>query len=210
MGSDKGKSTPTFIVFDIQDPLFWKLARLSLDKKPKHTCIVVALLSFSRQGSQSCLLCCIGEGANSPRGAGWPGRGKYSRMDLQPERSLLSLLSRMLVFTSLMLCVCRQGSQRELLNLSQQDYVNRIEELNQSLKEAWASDQKVKALKIVIQVRTAILITNLLQRNMFTTLFQSMSLHVCVLVLQAAVRHSCDSVLPKQVCPHHRHSGHLW
>ncbi|KAB5555139.1 hypothetical protein PHYPO_G00030070 [Pangasianodon hypophthalmus] len=44
-----------------------------------------------------------------------------------------------------------EGSQRELLNLSQQDYVNRIEELNQSLKEAWASDQKVKALKIVIQ-----------------------------------------------------------
>uniref|UniRef100_A0A8C2K2E1 VPS35 endosomal protein-sorting factor-like n=1 Tax=Cyprinus carpio TaxID=7962 RepID=A0A8C2K2E1_CYPCA len=30
-----------------------------------------------------------------------------------------------------------EGSQRELLNLSQQDYVNRIEELNQSLKEAW-------------------------------------------------------------------------
>lgn len=45
-----------------------------------------------------------------------------------------------------------QGSQRELLNLSQQDYANRIEELNQSLKEAWSSDQKVKALKIVIQV----------------------------------------------------------
>uniref|UniRef100_A0A8C2K2K9 VPS35 endosomal protein-sorting factor-like n=1 Tax=Cyprinus carpio TaxID=7962 RepID=A0A8C2K2K9_CYPCA len=44
-----------------------------------------------------------------------------------------------------------EGSQRELLNLSQQDYVNRIEELNQSLKEAWGSDQKVKALKIVIQ-----------------------------------------------------------
>lgn len=44
-----------------------------------------------------------------------------------------------------------EGSHRELLNLSQQDYANRIEELNQSLKEAWASDQKVKALKIVIQ-----------------------------------------------------------
>ena len=48
---------------------------------------------------------------------------------------------------------CPQGSQKELLNLTQQDYVNRIEELNQSLKDAWASDQKVKALKIVIQVR---------------------------------------------------------
>ncbi|CAL1604893.1 unnamed protein product [Knipowitschia caucasica] len=44
-----------------------------------------------------------------------------------------------------------EGSQREMLNLSQQDYANRIEELNQSLKEAWAADQKVKALKIVIQ-----------------------------------------------------------
>ncbi|XP_029432414.1 VPS35 endosomal protein sorting factor-like isoform X2 [Rhinatrema bivittatum] len=44
-----------------------------------------------------------------------------------------------------------EGSQKELLNLTQQDYINRIEELNQSLKDAWASDQKVKALKIVIQ-----------------------------------------------------------
>lgn len=52
-----------------------------------------------------------------------------------------------------MFCLCPQGSQKELLNLTQQDYVNRIEELNQSLKDAWASDQKVKALKIVIQVR---------------------------------------------------------
>lgn len=59
---------------------------------------------------------------------------------------------------SCLLCLppppCRlQGSQKELLNLTQQDYVNRIEELNQSLQDAWASDQKVKALKIVIQVR---------------------------------------------------------
>ncbi|XP_071976700.1 VPS35 endosomal protein-sorting factor-like isoform X4 [Engystomops pustulosus] len=44
-----------------------------------------------------------------------------------------------------------EGSQKELLNLTQQDYISRIEELNQSLKDAWASDQKVKALKIVIQ-----------------------------------------------------------
>ncbi|KAM4025171.1 VPS35 endosomal protein-sorting factor-like isoform 2-T2 [Anomaloglossus baeobatrachus] len=44
-----------------------------------------------------------------------------------------------------------EGSQKELLNLTQQDYISRIEDLNQSLKDAWASDQKVKALKIVIQ-----------------------------------------------------------
>ncbi|XP_066519962.1 VPS35 endosomal protein-sorting factor-like [Hoplias malabaricus] len=56
-----------------------------------------------------------------------------------------------------------EGSQRELLNLSQQDYVNRIEELNQSLKEAWASDQKVKALKIVIQCSKLLSDTSVIQ-----------------------------------------------
>uniref|UniRef100_A0A667YS32 VPS35 endosomal protein-sorting factor-like n=1 Tax=Myripristis murdjan TaxID=586833 RepID=A0A667YS32_9TELE len=55
------------------------------------------------------------------------------------------------------------GSQRELLNLSQQDYANRIEELNQSLKEAWASDQKVKALKIVIQCSKLLSDTSVIQ-----------------------------------------------
>lgn len=53
-----------------------------------------------------------------------------------------------------------QGSQRELLNLSQQEYAHRIEELNQSLKEAWASDQKVKALKIVIQVNPSLCVND--------------------------------------------------
>ena len=38
-----------------------------------------------------------------------------------------------------------------MLNLSQQDYCNRIEELNSALIEAWDHDQRVKALKIVIQ-----------------------------------------------------------
>ncbi|KAM7371135.1 hypothetical protein PAMP_010626 [Pampus punctatissimus] len=53
--------------------------------------------------------------------------------------------------------------ERELLNLSQQDYANRIEELNQSLKEAWASDQKVKALKIVIQCSKLLSDTSVIQ-----------------------------------------------
>ena len=61
--------------------------------------------------------------------------------------------SKMFSFCVYLFTFCPQGSQKELLNLTQQDYVNRIEELNQSLKDAWASDQKVKALKIVIQVR---------------------------------------------------------
>uniref|UniRef100_UPI00358F8339 VPS35 endosomal protein-sorting factor-like isoform X2 n=1 Tax=Myxine glutinosa TaxID=7769 RepID=UPI00358F8339 len=44
-----------------------------------------------------------------------------------------------------------EGSQRELLSLTQQEYASRIKEQDQALREAWATDQKVKALKIVIQ-----------------------------------------------------------
>ena len=44
-----------------------------------------------------------------------------------------------------------EGSVQEMLNLSQQDYVHRIDELNQALIDAWQHDQRVKALKIVIQ-----------------------------------------------------------
>ncbi|CAH3037318.1 unnamed protein product [Porites lobata] len=44
-----------------------------------------------------------------------------------------------------------EGSVKEMLNLSQQDYVKRIEELNEALISAWESDQRVKALKIAIQ-----------------------------------------------------------
>lgn len=45
-----------------------------------------------------------------------------------------------------------QGSVQKMLNLSQQDYVKRIDELNQALINAWEHDQRVKALKIAIQV----------------------------------------------------------
>ena len=45
-----------------------------------------------------------------------------------------------------------QGAVQEMLNLSQQEYVSRIDELNQALILAWEKDQRVKALKIAIQV----------------------------------------------------------
>lgn len=44
-----------------------------------------------------------------------------------------------------------EGSVQEMLNLSQQDYIHRIEEYNAALVTAWNQDQKVKSLKIVIQ-----------------------------------------------------------
>lgn len=41
---------------------------------------------------------------------------------------------------------------QEMINLSQQEYVKRIDELNNSLNNAWNEDDRVKSLKIVIQV----------------------------------------------------------
>ena len=41
---------------------------------------------------------------------------------------------------------------QEILNLSQQDYVKRIDDLNSEMISAWDQDQRVKALKIAIQV----------------------------------------------------------
>ena len=57
-------------------------------------------------------------------------------------------------YLSLLFCnyIVFQGSVKEMLNLTQQEYVNRIEELNQALRESWEQDQRVKALKIGIQV----------------------------------------------------------
>ena len=46
-----------------------------------------------------------------------------------------------------------EGSVRQLHDLSQQEYMNRIEQLNHELVQAWHSDFRVKALKIAIQVR---------------------------------------------------------
>ena len=44
-----------------------------------------------------------------------------------------------------------EGSVKEMLNLSQTEYVNRIEQLNSTLLSAWNADQRVKSLKIAIQ-----------------------------------------------------------
>lgn len=43
-------------------------------------------------------------------------------------------------------------NMQEMANLSQQEYIKRIEELNFALLKAWNEDDRVKSLKIVIQV----------------------------------------------------------
>ena len=44
-----------------------------------------------------------------------------------------------------------EGSVKEMQNLSQNEFVKHIDDLNATLKEAWDDDQRVKALKLVIQ-----------------------------------------------------------
>lgn len=44
-----------------------------------------------------------------------------------------------------------ENSMHEMYNLSQQEYVKRVDELNLALNDAWKNDQRVKALKIAIQ-----------------------------------------------------------
>lgn len=43
-------------------------------------------------------------------------------------------------------------NMQEMANLSQQEYIKRIDELNNALLKAWNEDDRVKSLKIVIQV----------------------------------------------------------
>ena len=44
------------------------------------------------------------------------------------------------------------GGTQETLNLSQREYVNKIDAMNKALTSAWQRDQRVMALKIAIQV----------------------------------------------------------
>ncbi|XP_050032588.1 VPS35 endosomal protein-sorting factor-like [Dermacentor andersoni] len=56
-----------------------------------------------------------------------------------------------------------EGSVREMLNLSQQEYTTRIEELHQALRQAWDQDQRVRALKIAIQCSKLLVDTSVVQ-----------------------------------------------
>lgn len=49
-------------------------------------------------------------------------------------------------------------NMQEMANLSQQEYIKRIDELNDALQAAWREDDRVKSLKIVIQVTHIIFI----------------------------------------------------
>lgn len=56
-----------------------------------------------------------------------------------------------------------EGSIRQMLDLTQQEYVSRIEMLNNELVQAWNSDQRVKSLKIAIQCSKLLADTSVMQ-----------------------------------------------
>ncbi|XP_058057478.1 VPS35 endosomal protein sorting factor-like [Anopheles bellator] len=56
-----------------------------------------------------------------------------------------------------------EGSVRQMLDLSQQEYVVKIEQLNHELVQAWNQDQRVKALKIAIQCSKLLSDTSVIQ-----------------------------------------------
>jgi len=41
-----------------------------------------------------------------------------------------------------------EGSTKEMLNLSQQEYIERIDEMSHTLTEAWRQDQRVRWVTI--------------------------------------------------------------
>ncbi|KAL5273537.1 C16orf62 family protein [Megaselia abdita] len=56
-----------------------------------------------------------------------------------------------------------EGSIKQWMNLSQQEYISRIEQLNNELVYSWKSEQRVKALKIAIQCSKMLADTSVLQ-----------------------------------------------
>ena len=54
-----------------------------------------------------------------------------------------------------------QGGQ-QTQSLTQQEYINRINEMSREMSQAWKSDQRVKTLKIVIQVKTIVRLIRIL------------------------------------------------
>ena len=69
-------------------------------------------------------------------------------MKVQPSGSLVDKVKTRLE----QLDDFEDGSVRQMHGLTQQEYMARIEQLNNELVHAWHSDHRVKALKIAIQV----------------------------------------------------------
>lgn len=56
-----------------------------------------------------------------------------------------------------------EGTIQQMLDLNQQQYISRIEQLNQELIQAWHGDQRVRALKIAIQCSKFLADTSVIQ-----------------------------------------------
>ena len=84
-----------------------------------------------------------------------------------------------------------KGSVRETLTLNQKEYVAKIDQLNKNLESAWEREQKVKSLKIAIQVcssngcslytRPAHVETYCMYVHTYVCTYTTPHLHVCTL-----------------------------
>jgi hypothetical protein len=79
-------------------------------------------------------------------------------------------------------------NMQEMANLSQQEYIKRIDELNNALQTAWAEDDRVKSLKIVIQV---------IFLDAFIHVTAAHSHYFALKVLKIASRYKRCSILPE-------------
>lgn len=109
----------------------------------------------------------------------------------------------MLFEASFFLC---KGGFIEMQNLTQQEFIQRIDMLKRTLTHAWNENQKVKALKIAIQV-------HFLSANMYllSCIKAKRFFHLTLfcLVFEAAGQRCCDSFLSKQICISYRVTEHV-
>ncbi len=69
-----------------------------------------------------------------------------------------------------------EGSVKETLNLGMKEYVRKIDDLNRALMSAWDNDQRVRALKIAIQVLPVIRVIKQVAYNIHFASMQSAKL----------------------------------
>ena len=89
-----------------------------------------------------------------------------------------------------------QGGE-QTQSLTQQEYITRINEMSREMIQAWKNDQRVKTLKIVIQVNLV-----------FSPSIQS-RLPLSSLVLQVINRQKCHGILSEQILFDYRSVGYV-
>ena len=113
----------------------------------------------------------------------------------ESTRTIGRIRSRSSLGSFLYRSLLRQGGQ-QTQSLSQQEYVSRINEMSKDMSQAWKNDQRVKTLKLVIQVERL-------------SIRRAHHSNVSFVELQIARGHERVGVLSEQVLSHHRCPRHV-